>query len=149
MTNCPSPLHCVHVCFSVCVCVCMQVSDVSTLRCRCKMLPPWRAPGCRTVFSLLLKKILSGTPGSAAPADSPVSTQHVLPAPPALRYSNVARLCPSVSVHFSALSAKSEGCFSGVFTLSLSLSLSVSLSCSDPPLPSPSSAQVKALAVWR
>lgn len=146
---------CVHVCFPLCfcVCVCAQISAISTLRCRCKMLPPWRGPGCCAAFCLLLKQLLPGTPGSTAPVDSPVSTQHVLPAPPALCYSNVACLCPSVSVHFSALSAKSEGCSSGTFRrtpgIFFFLSLFLSLSRSFPPLPSPSSAQVKALAVWR
>lgn len=146
---------CVHVCFPLCFCVCVQVSAVSTLRCRCKMLPPWRGPGCCAVFCLLLKQLLPGTPGSTAPVDSPVSTQHALPAPPALCYSNAACLCPSVSVHFSALSAKSERCSSGAFRHTpgifffFCLFRSLTLSGSFPPLPSPSSAQVKALAVWR
>lgn len=52
------------VCMCVCACarvrerecVCAQVSAVSTLRCRCKMLPPWRDPGCCTAFCLPLKQ---------------------------------------------------------------------------------------------
>lgn len=44
------------VCVHARECVCAQVSAVSTLRCRCKMLPPWRDPGCCTAFCLPLKQ---------------------------------------------------------------------------------------------
>lgn len=142
---CPSPLSSVHVCFPLCVCE--QVSAVSTLRCRCKMLPPWRDPGCCAVFL---------SPAQAAFArDTRINSASGFPCLHCARSANTTSavilqtapcLCPSASVHFSALSAKvREMLLWCVHTHSWDEPLSRSY----PLLPSPSSAQVKALAVWR
>lgn len=153
------------VCMCVCACarvrerecVCAQVSAVSTLRCRCKMLPPWRDPGCCTAFCLPLKQffllLFLSCQGHQdqqrrwiplCPLGVLCQHHQHCYTPTPLLVSARQSLCALQP------SPKSERCSSGalrhtpeIFSPFLSVCLSHSYA------PSPCSAQVKALAVWR
>lgn len=147
------------VCACLPVCVCVQISAISTLRCRCKMLPPWQDPGCCAVFSLSCSS--SFCQGHQDQQHqwislSPLSMlcQHHqrcdTPTPPASARLSLCTsqlsLCEVREMLLWGVQTQSWDFF--FFFLCVPISLFLSL-FSYPPLPSSSSAQVKALAVWR